>query len=66
MKCNIGKTDRILRGIVGIVIIAIGLYFQNWWGAIGVVPLATSFLRFCPLYVPLKITTEKKEENNNK
>jgi len=57
MKCNVGKTDRILRVVAGILIIIAGLYFQSWWGAAGLVPLMTGLLRWCPAYVPFKIKT---------
>ena len=59
MQCNIGKTDRAIRLIAGVGIIAAGLYFQSWWGAIGVVPLFTAALRWCPPYQLLGISTNK-------
>jgi hypothetical protein len=62
MKCNVGKTDRIIRIVVGIVIIAVGFYFKSWWGAIGLIPILTAVIRFCPAYVPLKINTDKTTE----
>lgn len=61
MKCNIGKTDRMLRIILGVALIGWGLATQNILGAIGVVPLMTGILRWCPVYVPLKISTNGKE-----
>ena len=33
MKCNIGKTDRIVRVLIGLAIIWAGLYYENWWGS---------------------------------
>ncbi|MBD3386224.1 DUF2892 domain-containing protein [candidate division KSB1 bacterium] len=60
MKKNMGKTDRILRIIAGIIILVAGLYFKSWWGLIGLIPLGTALIRWCPLYVPFKISTEKK------
>ena len=60
MKCNMGKADRMLRGVLGIVILAVGLYFRSWWGWIGLIPLATSMVAWCPAYVPLKIDTRGK------
>ncbi|MBP7496070.1 MAG: DUF2892 domain-containing protein [Bacteroidales bacterium] len=62
MKCNIGKTDKIIRWIIGIVIIALGLYFRSWWGLIGLIPILTAIFGFCGLYTLLKINTicEKK------
>lgn len=59
MTPNVGNIDRILRIIAGIAIIAWGVYAQNWLGAIGLVPLATGLLRWCPVYQPLKLNTNK-------
>ena len=59
MKCNVGKTDRILRIIVGLGIIGFGVVTQSWIGAIGLVPLLTGIIRWCPAYVPFKISTNK-------
>lgn len=61
MKCNVGNTDRILRIIAGLVIMAVGYYYESWWGAVGLVPLITGLARWCPLYVPFKLSTDKKE-----
>ena len=61
MKTNVGGIDRILRIIVGIALIALTLTgVIGIWGWIGVVPLATAALGFCPLYPLLKINTCKK------
>jgi len=57
MSCNMGKIDRILRIIPGLVIIALGLYFKSWWGAIGVLPLLNASLGWCPAYLPFGIST---------
>jgi hypothetical protein len=51
LTANIGSADRILRTIVGIVLIALALrgVFTPWaW--IGIVPLVTAFVKICPLY----------------
>lgn len=63
MKKNIGKPDKIVRIIVGIVLIS--LYFwgpQTAWGLIGIVPILTAFLGYCPLYSPIKLSTFKKKQ----
>ncbi|WP_182406952.1 DUF2892 domain-containing protein [Psychrobacter sp. GP33] len=57
MKINVGSTERTLRIIAGIIIIGIGVYYQSWWGVIGVVPLLTGLFRFCPLYSILGMNT---------
>lgn len=57
MKCNVGGTDRMIRIVAGVVIILLGFYFQSWWGAVGIVPILTGALRWCPAYVPLGFST---------
>jgi hypothetical protein len=63
MTCNMGRADRILRGILGIAILVAGLYLQSWWGLIGIIPLGTSILGWCPAYVPFKINTGAKAKS---
>ncbi len=51
MKSNVGGIDRILRIVVGLVLI--GITFTGTvgvWGWLGVVPLATGALGWCPPY----------------
>lgn len=55
MKCNIEKGDRTLRIIAGLGIIIAGIVMQQWWVAIGVVPLLTGAVRWYPAYVPFGI-----------
>ncbi len=50
MKCNVGKTDRILRILLGIMVMGIGVSVGSWWGAIGLVPLLTGLAARCPAY----------------
>ena len=62
MLCNIGKYERIIRGVVGVVIIAWGVVEQNWLGAIGLVPLGTAIIGWCPPYALLGINTGCKND----
>lgn len=57
MKNNIGLIDRGTRITAGILMIAAGLVFKSWWGAVGIVPLATAFLRWCPAYTLFGLNT---------
>jgi hypothetical protein len=59
MKCNVGEKERIARIVAGAVIIILGVVFHSMWGAIGLIPLATGFLRWCPAYDALGINTSK-------
>ncbi|ACJ32721.1 Uncharacterized conserved membrane protein [Anoxybacillus flavithermus WK1] len=62
MKANVGSVDRIIRFILGIALL--GLFFLEgnikYVGILGIVLIATAFMRFCPLYVPFRINTTKK------
>ena len=54
MKTNVGGIDRVLRIVVGLALIALTLTGTiGAWGWIGLVPLATAAMGFCPLYTVL-------------
>jgi hypothetical protein len=62
MKANVGSADRVIRFVLGLVIIALGFYFKCWWGVVGVVPIMTGLLNFCPAYNLIGVSTKKKIE----
>lgn len=57
MRVNVGSVDRVVRIVAGLVIVGAGIAFKSWWGAVGVIPLATAGVRFCPLYTLLGVST---------
>lgn len=57
MKANVGGIDRILRIIIGAALILWALLGGPIWAWIGVLPLVTGILRFCPVYPLLGINT---------
>ena len=59
MKKNMGLLDRRIRIVLGLLVIAAGIYFKSWWGLVGVVFLATSLISWCPLYLPFGLSTRK-------
>jgi hypothetical protein len=63
MNKNVGSFDKMARIIMGIVIIGIGFYFKSWWGAIGIIPIFTAFIGWCPIYAPFKIHTNKSSSD---
>ena len=63
MKTNVGNIDKILRIVLGIVVIVLGFVFQSWWGLIGVVLLFTGLLNFCPIYSIFGLSTKPKTES---
>lgn len=64
MQANVGRTDKIIRLVAGLAIIAVGVYYQSWWGAVGIVPIATALINWCPAYAPFGISTCGKDENS--
>lgn len=62
MNKNIGNVDRIVRIVIGLGIGGAGLWFQSWWGLVGLVPIFTAFIRFCPLYCPIGLNTSCKDK----
>ena len=57
MKQNVGNPERIIRAVVGLAIIGWGFWAQNLWGAVGLVPLLTAALGWCPPYALFGIST---------
>ena len=58
MKLNVGGIDRILRIVVGLVLVALAATGTvGLWGWIGVVPLLTGVVGLCPLYSLIGVDT---------
>jgi len=62
MKKNVGKGDKTFRIILGLVILILGIIYGSWWGLIGLIPLGTALIGWCPLYLPFGISTCKTKE----
>ena len=69
MKKNVGVVDRIIRIILGVVLIGLGLYFQGSWGlaamivlvVVGLIVLITGIIGYCGIYSMFKISTLNKK-----
>ncbi|MDM7456233.1 MAG: DUF2892 domain-containing protein [Tepidimonas sp.] len=60
MTRNVGGIDRILRIVIGLVLVALAATGTvGVWGWIGVVPLATGLIGWCPPYAIFGINTCK-------
>ncbi|MFN2309254.1 MAG: DUF2892 domain-containing protein [Gammaproteobacteria bacterium] len=58
MSRNVGNIDRILRIVVGLVLLSLVFIGpQTPWGWIGLIPLTTGLIRWCPTYTLLGIKT---------
>lgn len=56
---NVGGADRIIRIVLGLVIMSVGAYYGSPWGLLGIVVLATGIFRCCLLYSILGTSTCK-------
>ena len=57
MKTNVGGADKILRIVAGIALLAWAVFGGPVWAWIGIVPLATGLLGWCPAYTMLGMNT---------
>ena len=57
MKHNVGSYDAGARFVAGLIIIFIGVVHESWWGLVGLVPILTAALAYCPLYSLLHVDT---------
>ena len=60
MKSNVGGIDKVLRIVAGLALLLLVFILDGaarWWGLIGIVPLLTGSLDWCPAYLPFGIST---------
>ena len=62
MTKNVGGIDRLLRAVVGVLLLlwaiaGVPAAAWSWIGWIGIVPLVTAAIGWCPLYMPFGIKT---------
>lgn len=60
MQANVGNVDRIVRIVIGLALLSllvVGEGQTKWLGLIGLVPIATALLRYCPAYHLLGMNT---------
>lgn len=65
MKINVGTIDRIIRAVIGLVLIGLAATGTiGLWGWVGVVLLLTGVFSFCPLYAMLGMSTCPMKKND--
>ncbi len=63
MKVNMGGIDRTLRIVVGLALIVMAVTGTiGVWGWIGVVPVLTAIVGYCPAYAPFGFSTCAKKD----
>lgn len=59
MKENVGSMDQYARYTLGVVLLSLGVVYESLWGLIGIVPIMTALLAWCPPYAIFKFATKK-------
>lgn len=54
---NVGGADKAIRLIVGLIVIGLGVFFESWWGLLGVVIFLTGVFSRCGIYTLFGIST---------
>ena len=65
MKANMNTANRVIRAVIGLAIIGAGIYYKNWFGAIGIIPILSSAIGYCPLCCTKGGSCEIKKEGNH-
>ncbi|MEZ4357926.1 MAG: DUF2892 domain-containing protein [Eubacteriales bacterium] len=63
MEKNIGRTERTIRIIIGLLILSLMFILKGglWWiGLFGLIPLLTGIIGVCPLYALIHVNTAEK------
>jgi Inner membrane protein YgaP-like, transmembrane domain len=64
MQKNVGTADKVVRIAIGLALLSLLVLRQDssrWFGLIGLVPLLTVFMGWCPLYTLLGIKTRSEK-----
>ncbi len=64
MVRNVGGIDKVLRAVLGLALLSLVFVLDGtarWWGLIGLVPLGTALLSYCPLYSVMGLSTRPKK-----
>jgi hypothetical protein len=64
MNPNVGNTDRIIRAVLGVVLLSLLFVLDGnirWVGLLGLVMLGTAAIRFCPVYPLIGLNTCEKK-----
>lgn len=62
MQANVGSMDQYIRYVIGSAILCAGVAYHSMWGLIGIVPIMTALMAWCPPYALLGIMTKKPAE----
>ncbi len=59
-RCNVGMIDRGVRAVLGLLLLSLVFIGpQSLWGLVGLIPLGTAAVGFCPMYRPFGLSSCK-------
>jgi len=64
MQQNVGSTDKVIRVVIGLVLLSLVFFVKGsirWLGLIGLVPIFTAFVGWCPAYSLIGLSTSSKK-----
>lgn len=67
MTHNIGTVDKTLRVVVGLALLSLLFFVEGnarWWGLVGLGPILTVVLGWCPGYSILGVSTRKSDPSS--
>lgn len=67
MKVNVGKVDRLIRIVLGVVFLSLLFFLEKpmgYIGLVGLIPVVTVIFRNCPLYTLFGLSTCPIKRNN--
>lgn len=65
MQANVGGVDRAVRIVAGLAILSLVFVLEGnarWWGLVGLAPLATGLVSWCPAYSLLGFRTRAAQD----
>ena len=66
MKANVGGIDRVIRIVAGLVLVGLAATGTvGWWGWLGLLPLGTGLIGWCPPYSIFGINTCSVKDNTD-
>jgi hypothetical protein len=48
MQCNLSKKQKYARVVIGVSVLTLGAIQQSWWGLVGLIPIHTATVAWCP------------------
>jgi hypothetical protein len=62
MKCNVGKSERLIRLAAGLALIGVSILWGGYWAILGAVIMMTALVGWCPISSLMGISTCKTDE----